>query len=186
MTTGNYDMPEFIAENGESTVRATLETTSSRPPRSTSCSAIRSRGTTLRRFSRNAREPYDPELSPGQSQSQGRHYGGQPRPMAEPWNGSWNGMPRNPSSGHRCHSSCYLQSCYGSEGTGPSSGHRFDPDRRLHPTHRAGLRPTAATARRPKPLWCSPARKEADLGAGRDGAAAAGSAAGVLPGRPHL
>ena len=26
MTTGNYDMPEFIAENGESTVRATLET----------------------------------------------------------------------------------------------------------------------------------------------------------------
>ena len=26
MTTGNYDMPELIAENGESTVRATLET----------------------------------------------------------------------------------------------------------------------------------------------------------------
>ena len=33
--------------------------------------------------------------SPGQPESvTGRHYGGQPRPMAEPWNG----MPRNPSA----------------------------------------------------------------------------------------
>ena len=57
MTTGNYDMPEFIAENGESTVRATLETHLISPAAvSTSCSAIRSRGTTLEAFSRNARE----------------------------------------------------------------------------------------------------------------------------------